>query len=200
MNRTTQAVASDQRIASAAFWRDSLLTTHRLSLFFSKLLREPAARVRLPVIQAGIALLLDRIYANIRPITRFSIFLGIRSISTKIKNLNPADQSVRYAASEFLTINRISTRKRPCRRKGFSIYGKLPRPLSRLVELAARPCLRAVTGRRAIRERSSPGTGPKCSQNSLDFAAKTAKNAPKYAVFGPFFNVSGSDLPPLAVR
>jgi hypothetical protein len=124
MNRGNQAVAGDQRIASTAFWRDSLLTTHRLSLFFSTLLREPAAWVRLPVIQAGSAFWLDRIYANIRPITRFSIFFGIRSISTKIKNLNPADQSVRYAASEFLNINRISTRKRPFHQEKFQSLPK----------------------------------------------------------------------------
>jgi hypothetical protein len=55
MNRGTRTVASDQRITPAAFWRDSLLTTPRLSLILSKLLREPAAWVRSPVIQAGIA-------------------------------------------------------------------------------------------------------------------------------------------------
>ena len=77
MNRGTQTVASDQRIPPAAFWRDSLLTTPRLSLILSKLLSEPPAWIRSPVIQAGYV----RIYAQSQD---FESFLDPHNLSEKV--------------------------------------------------------------------------------------------------------------------
>jgi hypothetical protein len=105
----------------------------------------------------------------------------------------------RYGVPKILSIQ-SGIRKFRCPLKGFSIYGKSPRPSSRAAGPAAHPpppiCHRKTGNPGAFRLRRRTAMQPKQPR----FRGKNAKNAPKYAVFEAFFNVFGPDLPPLAER